>query len=279
MEIHDNDIICRTGIFANLNSEWHPDDNENLYERNKEKISTYYKNRPPVMYNHNSKGYRCEQINSYKGSEFILVFGCSYTEGVGLHNEDIWHSLIGKELNMPVMNLGLSGSGPDFQMFNTLQYLKNNLPKPKYVFYQWPSILRKYFIYGEREISPYVPNDAFENTEDKHAARKDKRWFENRFLVSRSSAFWDFYQYVNTCNILWQTKNVTPIHWAWQDDLLGADIATNIQDQVINVYTGPEAFDKARDCSHPGPITHREVVRQLKEHKSVQKIYNMASRN
>ena len=280
MEIHDNDIIFRQEPYSNLNSKWHPDDNKEMYESNVERISAYYKNSRPVIYTHNSEGYRCEQINSYRGKQFILVFGCSYTEGIGLHREDIWHSLMGKELNMPVMNLGVSGSGPDLQMLNTVQYLKNNLPKPKYVFYQWPSILRKYFIYGERNISPYVPG----NPEDSHhrdiyAARHDAEWFNKRFLVSRSFAFWNFYQYVTTCNLLWQAKGITPVHWAWKNDILEADKVTNIQDQIIQVYTGPDMLDVARDCSHPGPQVHREVVRQLKEHKDVQKIYNMASRN
>jgi len=280
MEIRDNDIIFRQEIYSNLYSEWHPDDNREMYESNIENISSYYKNSRPITYAYNYQGYRCDEIDSYRGSKFILAFGCSYTEGIGLHKEDIWHSLIGEELNMPVMNLGIAGSGPDFQCLNTLQYLKNNLPKPKYVFYQWPSILRKYFIYAEREISPFVPgNPEYNNNEDKRAAKQDRKWFYERFLVSRQTAFWDFYQYVTTCNLLWQTKGITPIHWAWKNDILEADTATNIQDQIIQVITGNHNLDVARDCSHPGPMVHREVVRQLKEHMYVQKIYNVASGN
>jgi hypothetical protein len=277
MEIHDNDIVFRQKPYTNLNSKWHPDDSKEMYEGNQNNISDYYKNSRPVTYTYNYQGYRCNEIDSYKGSKFIIAFGCSYTEGIGLHKEDIWHSLIGEELNMPVMNLGVGGTGPDFQCFNTLQYLKNNFPKPKYVIYQWPSILRKYFLYAERAISPFVPqNPEHFNIEDKRAAKQDKEWFNKRFLVYRQTASWDFYQYVTTCNLLWQTKGITPIHWAWKDDMSEADTATNIQNLIIPVVTGRYNMDEARDCSHPGPIVHREVVRQLKEHKYVQKIYNMA---
>jgi len=45
----------------------------------------------PISYNFNSKGYRTKEIEDLQ-KDFILTFGCSYTQGIGLAKEDMWQS-------------------------------------------------------------------------------------------------------------------------------------------------------------------------------------------
>jgi hypothetical protein len=272
MEIHVDTLIKRVEGYCNLDSEWHPDDSLELFLENKDRVSAYYKSGPTIHYKCNSLGYRCDELESYKKRNFILVFGCSYTEGVSLHEKDVWHSIIGKELGLPVMNLGMAGIGPDLVALNTIQYFKTKLPKPKHVIYQWPSPLRKSFAYDEKYFHCLLPDQYDDHIYEAH--KRDSTWYATRFLTRREHAHWDFYQYVNMCDALWKNDGITPIHWALDTDIIDPENITKIRDQIIMAQT--TMIDKGRDCSHPGRECHKELVTHLKEHDDVQKIYNMA---
>lgn len=68
----------------------------------------------------------------------IVTNGCSFTYCQGLDNpsEQGWPALLGKKLNVPVVNLGIKGSGNDAIYRRTVDYLysnKNFDSKPLYI--------------------------------------------------------------------------------------------------------------------------------------------------
>ncbi len=68
----------------------------------------------------------------------ILLFGCSYTYGEFLKDNETFSSVLHKYTNKPVFNFGVSGTSPT----EILYALKNielfkNIPAPKYVIYTY----------------------------------------------------------------------------------------------------------------------------------------------
>jgi len=57
----------------------------------------------------NSLGFRDIEINQNSHLE-LAAFGCSYTFGVGLPSDKLWHKLLSKKHNLNSYNFGISGS-------------------------------------------------------------------------------------------------------------------------------------------------------------------------
>jgi hypothetical protein len=91
----------------------------------------------PILYRFNSHGFR--------GAEFdqpidIVCFGCSFTMGTGLHEQDTWPSQLQQLSGKIVANLGHAGSSNDTAFRLAEYYLK--LLKPKYAVWQQTDIHR-----------------------------------------------------------------------------------------------------------------------------------------
>lgn len=96
-----------------------------------------------VLYNRNSLGHRCKELNTLS-DDFILFIGCSLTEGVGVALEDSFTYKLAQKLNMDYYNLGLAGSGADLLSENLSMWFKNINKIPKLVVIQWPAPNRHY---------------------------------------------------------------------------------------------------------------------------------------
>ena len=247
----------------NKSKQWNTGDSAQSFNANKDdpRMDPKYITGPQISYDMNSLGYRCDEISEYKDNEFIAVFGCSYTEGVGLHKEDLWHYHVGKELGLPVMNLGMGGTGIDYQTYNTILYCKNKLPKPKLVMYQYPGEYRKLFRYPhgvQSWVSLSNEGDVTNTPQEKY----DYEWYTNRYLVYPEQAkMYNFFNY-QTIKLLWNQQNVPNYHWAWLDDYAPNDRDFN------TIYTpdgieGDEWGYPARDLQHPGAAVHLDVYQQI----------------
>lgn len=267
MRVYPRTLICREG-FKNLRGTWTPDDDLKKYENNKSSgnIPEKYLDPSVVQYEYNSLGYRTKEFDEFKSVEFILCMGCSYTEGTGLNNNEVWHHLLGKHFNLPVMNLGVGGSGSDTIAFNTLQYVKNKLPKPKLVIFQWPGAYRKMFV-GERHrgepytINSFVPsvqhdsNDVLENI--------DLKFLQERYIVYKELAYLNQYTDYMTANTLFSGIGVPTFNFTFSND---NEFQMNYlfdKLQMKDVVTSETDADVARDAMHPGTRHHENYAKIL----------------
>ena len=85
-----------------------------------------------VKYTFNSAGFRSREIDT--DNPGFAVFGCSFTAGIGLIENELYHHHIGKELKLSVDNFGVLGASNGL-IFRIAQYW---LPivKPKFVILQ-----------------------------------------------------------------------------------------------------------------------------------------------
>ena len=65
---------------------------------------------PDITYRINSLGLRTDlEVDDLVPNEFIPVFGCSHTFGLGMPAENLWHNKLSESL--PIFNVGICGSG------------------------------------------------------------------------------------------------------------------------------------------------------------------------
>jgi hypothetical protein len=93
-----------------------------------------------VEYCYNSAGYRNPEFDIVQ-TDYILVLGCSHTEGIGLPLEQTWVSKLQQMIGCSLVNLGKAGAGADFVAQNLQNWLSVALP-PRAVIIQWPNPCR-----------------------------------------------------------------------------------------------------------------------------------------
>ena len=94
----------------------------------------------------NSQGYRAPEFDTLTPDQFVLVSGCSYTEGVGL---PVGYTVAGqfeRLSGIPTVNCGISGSGIDTLMYNHMQWIRSGYARPRLVLQQIPSISRRIYV-------------------------------------------------------------------------------------------------------------------------------------
>ena len=74
--------------------------------------------------------------NKYSKEKPVLIFGCSFAEGLGLKDNETISYKLGEMTSRPIYNRGISGTGVQHMLFQ----LKNEefykiVPKPEYIIY------------------------------------------------------------------------------------------------------------------------------------------------
>ena len=91
-----------------------------------------------IEYNVNKKNYRSPDF--HKDTD-ILFAGCSLTWGAGIPEENIWSSIVAKDLNLSHASLALSGDSVYGQVKRIFAYFKE-FGHPKYVYALFPEFYR-----------------------------------------------------------------------------------------------------------------------------------------
>lgn len=206
----------------------------------------------PITYKFNSLGYRTKELNELD-ENFMLTFGCSYTEGIGLRTDQIWTHHISQHLNLDLFNIAKQSTGLDMQALNTLLWNSNNLPKPKLVIVQWPQKTRKRF--GFKKEDKIIINDMSETN------THDGKWWARRYIMDTGEMSVNIYSWFESFNNTWKLAGVPVLNFTWDDD-----IEEELFHSRYKLWTiRPETLDKARDEAHDGPMFHIETADALKD--------------
>ena len=122
--------------------DWEDDKAEKHYRKSRKKLGPdwYYYDKK-ITFEYNSNGFRAPEFDTIDWANSVVVFGDSFTAGDGNAIEDIATTLLQDMLEMPVINLGSSGTGIDLACWNSL-LLHETYPRPKAVVQLWSSIHR-----------------------------------------------------------------------------------------------------------------------------------------
>jgi hypothetical protein len=113
-----------------------------------------------VEFNYNSYGYRTTEFNK-EINNYIVISGCSLTEGHGLHLEQTWGNKLKEQLNIPVVNLAKGGANAEFVSQNLINWINSKFTKPTAIIAQWPSPYR--VTHWNRKLAQFVLN---QNSDD-----------------------------------------------------------------------------------------------------------------
>lgn len=233
------DVISKT-----LN--WYGSDTEDLYNKNV-KDGWRWKD-TSIEYKFNKLGYRTKDLNNLH-SDFLLTFGCSFTEGVGLHDKQIWPTKLAKLLNLDLYNAGKGGSGLDICYYNALLWKENNLPLPKQVVLQLPEPERKSWgTYKENNISLDVSNG------------KEDDWWKY-YITSNGEIHMNNIAWYLGFNNVWQSLNVPVLNITWSPYTHLENLEFKLH--YSNIEHDPNLL--ARDNMHSGPEWHTNIANKCKE--------------
>jgi len=122
--------------------DWEDDTSEKKYRKSRRKLGPdwyFYDKR--ITFDYNSNGFRAPELDTMDWANSVVVIGDSFVSGDGNAIEDIATTLLQDILEMPVINLGSSGTGIDLACWNSL-ILHESYPRPKAVVQLWSSIHR-----------------------------------------------------------------------------------------------------------------------------------------
>ena len=246
---------------------WHSTDSKEAYLKNVSKLDPIYLNKT-IKYNFNSQGYRTAELSTYNDDQFLLAMGCSYTSGVGLAQEDIWCEVLGRHLDLPVMNLGAEGTGLDFVYANSLLYINGDYPKPKMVVIQHSQASRKLQVnYHNHDTGPAIEVNIgykeLDNPEEYMTQLNRQGDYTNLFWLGI---------YTDQITKIWNSIGVPVLHWTFPQDGENhfSDYAVSVlPDNHPNTWGEDYDINKirnitARDYTHDGIERHQYVADTLK---------------
>ena len=217
-----------------------------LYKRLKKKKDKSWKywdiDKNPITFEINRLGYRSKTVLPPTGDYFVAC-GCSNTYGHSLHEEDRYSNLIESDTNIPVINLGVPGSGPNFIMMNLFKLLSSGLKTPKAVFIQWPHQMRMTFPTQER-----VPNS---NSYTLRLTAEDRN-LENFIRQGDTVETYSMFSFNCTINFLEQ-YNIKHISFSVHDEKFFP----------ITKIKRTDEDNKARDDLHMGSDHNKRIANYI----------------
>lgn len=236
--------------FKKTTKNWYSTDTMINFVNQPRKFKEQY--RDQIVYKFNSLGYRTKEINELD-KNFLLTFGCSYTEGVGLPEEKIWNYNISKFLNLDLYNCAKQASGIDVQYYNATLWKNSNLPIPKIVIVQWPHKARKQFGFAD--------DNKIRLSDMSETPTPDGVWWAKRYIVNTGEMNFNNFIWYENFNNIWESLNVPVLNFTWDDDL-----EENLHKSKFKLWKiSPNNYDKARDNGHDGPLFHNDTAELLTE--------------
>ena len=227
-----------------------------LYER---KNSTYNTsgsdNTGKCTYSYNELGFRGDSI--YKNGYKVMSVGCSFTEGVGVNNDETWSSKLCKQISNSVdLNFGHNGRSNDYISRCLLTYY--DLIKPDLVLIMYTEPHRREFYTANGGIEPFHVNKwgyflEDENSIDEYNSlitlsndeENFQNWFKNHLLIK-------YFLESKKCNWLWN----------------GSFIEYDYMDEFRFDGNYKPFIDFGSEGHHPGPKTNEEYSINLYNHIS-----------
>jgi hypothetical protein len=136
------DMLLGSGEEPNRKSDWYFNDSLENLNKNIDKFPDWRWRNEPFSYEFNEYGYRMKDVHQIDWDNYFIALGCSVTMGMGLPVNLSWPGLVSDELNMDVVNLGKTGSGPEFVFYNIMHCIDKLPNLPKFIAIAWPPLYR-----------------------------------------------------------------------------------------------------------------------------------------
>jgi lysophospholipase L1-like esterase len=209
-----------------------------------------------ITYDRNSLGYRSNELSEVSDDNFFMVFGCSFTEGEGVAEDEMWANILSNKLDIPVINHSKGGGSPELVYINSLLFLKNSASiRPKFVIVQWPDPARMMYKNLEKValLGPWDMNE--------------KKPFLSEFygiMVKHKADLYNSLMMYHSTLLLWRQAGIPVYNWTY-DTMWESQLGIALDDIIwANISAGemlPE--NMARDLGHFGNKWNHRVADRL----------------
>ena len=202
-----------------------------------------------LTYDLNNHGFRCRPFDDIDNrKQQILVLGCSYTFGIGLRQEQLWHDhlrLAFSDDTTQIWNIGIPGYSNDAIVRLTWRFLE--YIRPTMIFVQWTHFHRREYVRDDNSIWRILTNNP-------------------KFWNDGSDEYKAFYMMHNDCND----------QYCFEKNLAFMSNLTKAHHVIFNYDTIDNfpCIDYARDDEHPGQESHRLFAVQIYKQYLYKAIYD-----
>ena len=203
-------------------------------------------------YTYNELGFRGDSIK--KQGFKVMSLGCSYTEGVGVNNNETWPSQFTKLIPNGVdMNFGTGGRSSDY--VTRCLFAHYDFIKPDLVLIMYPHTFRREIYTSNNGIEPFMPTHSWgylKETEDGVRIQENLmelqnenedfvNWYKNHLLIT-------YFLKDRKCNWLWNGSRNIPKEY-----------------DEYNRFDGDygKFIDFGADGGHPGPKHNEKYAKNL----------------
>lgn len=252
LRFNSNYKLLEHTSMVKVKTQFYSTDEESLFRKNKKRNGPNWEWHDKIIrYEFNSLGYRSKEPDQVK--KFILGFGCSFTEGVGLNEQDIWLHKYSRKLGIEYLNFAKEATGMDIQHYNTLLWKQNKLPLPELVVCQWPQKFRKSF--GFTQDKDIILKDMSETP------TKDGNWWGRRYIQDTGEMQMNALTWYLGMNNTWQSLGVPVLNFSWEPDI--CDQLAWTEFPCHHVDPRGVGSMQARDCAHDGEKFHNLTAKSL----------------
>lgn len=192
-----------------------------------------------IIYSYNSDGFRSAEFNMRPS---YISLGCSFTEGIGIKEEQTWTKILEKNLQEHVWNLGVSGACLQ-TCFRILSYYIQNL-NIKGVFLLQPFDSR-FEIFTSNFWHVYNPTIA-----DKSLAYKSWVMCQENLHIEKVKCLY-------AMNFLCIQQQIPFVHIDYDKEIYQENLLVDPARDIVEIVG-----DKFPDC-HPGPITNSHIAEKF----------------
>lgn len=231
-------------------------DTSELFKKNlKEMPPDWHYRFKEVYYNRNSLGFRTKEIENLDKDNYFIAYGCSFTEGVGIAEDETWPYKLGQMLSMDHLNLGVGGGSPDLIHLHSIAFVSNVDHRPKFVAIQWPSRPRQ-ITKTLKEFVPIVPQtaDGFKNT--MASAYEQYKWSVKSF-----SYIYDSYMSYMSTQSIWKAAGVPVYNWSMETDW---NYHRHLVEHIYPIGEENLLKNRARDLAHFGYLFQERVAKVIR---------------
>jgi len=204
-------------------------------------------------YTINDIGFRDEYPEAKKS--VLGFFGCSFTFGEGLPSEKNFPRLLSNDLNMPMLNLGMPGTGAH-RIYLTM-VAASNIWNIDTAIVTLPNFSRFHYVDNNGNFTSIVPPHPIQPQEVEKVRRSIVKTFSENYLMSQTR------DAVQNIIILAKLKGIKLILGSW-DMSNCLMIKECFKYESIN-YKYNLRLETARDNIHPGPQAALQYMNEIKK--------------
>lgn len=198
----------------------------------------------------------------------IAAYGCSFTYGLGLPEDMLYHTVLGKELNKPVMNFGINGAS--VETITDVFLITSKHINVKHAIFLLPSLDRCQVAVTEPKTNQLlyislIPN--FIPTTAKEFGLNGDMIYK---YVPDEERVKTFVNCMYLLDYIGQVRNTKIYLSSWEQKTHDVIKNLNLKNSIVlprwESKSGEQAAtDLARDRKHPGPIHHKQWVDLIKD--------------